>query len=246
MTPDSLTLRDGRTVLRLERPLPHPPEKVWRALTTPEHLAQWFPSTVRLDLRQGGEIVFDDGDTRGVVTDLDPPRLFAFSWGDTDHLRWEVHPADGGSLLVLHHAFTDRYGAASFATGWSACVECLSQVLAGEDPAPTVDMTARHEEYVREFGLDEPVVDGDTVRVERQLTAPADAAQPLLQPAVVAGGPVRWELVEGTGHGARLVAVATGPFDVPVADAAAALRGRVQAIATTLASTRPSPDVMAP
>ncbi|WP_433502266.1 SRPBCC family protein [Pseudonocardia halophobica] len=237
MTPDSLTLRDGRTVLRLERPLPHPPEKVWRALTTPEHLAQWFPSTVRLDLRQGGEIVFDDGDTRGVVTDLDPPRLFAFSWGDTDHLRWEVHPADDGSLLVLHHAFTDRYGAASFATGWSACIEGLSQVLAGQDPAPSVDMTARHEEYVREFALDEPVLDGDTVRVERQLTASAEAARPLLEPAVVAGGTVRWELVEGTGHGARLVAVATGPFDLPVADAAAALRASVQEIAAELAAT---------
>jgi uncharacterized protein YndB with AHSA1/START domain len=243
VTPDSLTLRDGRTVLRLERPLPHPPEKVWRALTTPEHLARWFPSTVRLDLREGGEIVFDDGATRGVVTDLHPPRLFAFSWGDSDHLRWEVHPVDGGSLLVLHHAFTDHHGAASFATGWSACVEALAQALAGEDPAPTVDMTARHEEYVREFALDAPVIEGDTVRVERQLTAPADAARALLEPASLSGGTVQWELVEGTGHGARLVAVATGPFDVPATEAAAALRARVQEIAATLASTRP--DVVA-
>ncbi|MFR9804495.1 SRPBCC family protein [Pseudonocardia sp. RS010] len=235
MTPDSLTLRDGRTVLRVERPLPHPPEKVWRALTTPEHLAQWFPSTVRLDLREGGEIVFDDGDTRGVVTALEPPRLFAFSWGDSDHLRWEVHPADGGSVLVLHHAFTDRFGAASFATGWSACVEGLSQVLAGEEPAPTVDMTTRHEEYVRAFDLDAPRIEGDTVRIERQLTAPADAARPLLEPSGIAGGPVRWDLVEGTGHGARLVAVATGPFDVPLPEAARLLRARVQEIAATLA-----------
>ncbi|GAA4695602.1 SRPBCC family protein [Pseudonocardia yuanmonensis] len=235
MTPDSLTLRDGRTVLRIERPMPHPPEKVWRALTTPEHLARWFPSTVRLDLREGGEIVFDDGDTRGVVTALDPPRLFAFSWGDSDHLRWEVHPADDGSVLVLHHAFSDHYGAASFATGWSACVEGLSQVLAGEEPAPTVDMTARHEEYVHEFDLDAPVTEGDTIRIERQLTAPADAARPLLDPPVLGGGTVRWELVEGTGHGARLVVVATGPFDVPVTEAAQLLRARVQEIAATLA-----------
>jgi hypothetical protein len=210
-------------------------------LTTPEHLARWFPSTVRLDLREGGEILFDDGDTRGVVTALDPPRLFAFSWGDSDHLRWEVHPVDGGSLLVLHHAFTDRYGAASFATGWSACVEGLAQVLAGEEPAPTVDMTARHEEYVREFDLDAPVVEGDTVRIERQLTAPADAARPLLEPAVLAGGTVQWELVEGTGHGARLVAAVTGPFDVPTTEAAALLRARVQEIATALATAAARP-----
>ena len=24
----------------------HPPEKVWRALTEPEHLAHWFPTTI--------------------------------------------------------------------------------------------------------------------------------------------------------------------------------------------------------
>lgn len=236
MTPDALTLRDGRTVLRMERALPHPPEKVWRALTTPEHLAQWFPSTVRLDLREGGEIVFDDDGTRGEVTALDPPRLFAFTWGDTDHLRWEVRPAADGSLLVLHHSFTDTYGAASFATGWTACVEGLSQLLSGQAPAPTGDAIARHEAYVRRFDLDAPVVTGDTIRVERQLTAPEETVRAHLGPATLDGGTVRWELVAGTGHGARLVAVATGPFDAPVPEVAGRLRSRVAEIAAASAA----------
>ena len=44
---------DGRLVavgdrfqLRFTRKLPHPPEKVWRALTEPKHLAAWFPTDV--------------------------------------------------------------------------------------------------------------------------------------------------------------------------------------------------------
>ena len=37
---------DGRWRLRFTRALAHPPEKVWRAITEPEHLAQWFPTTI--------------------------------------------------------------------------------------------------------------------------------------------------------------------------------------------------------
>ncbi|GAA1856133.1 SRPBCC family protein [Pseudonocardia ailaonensis] len=224
MTPDSIGTDGGRTVLRMERPLPHPPEKVWRALTEPAHLAAWFPSTVEIDLRDGGEILFDGGDTRGRVTALEPPHVLAFTWGDDDHLRWEVRPDGPGTVLVLHHAFTDHHGAASFATGWSACVGALAESL-GSTARP-VDMVARHEEYVREFDLDAPVLDGGRVRIERQLTAPADRVRPLLAP--VAG--VTWELTEGTGHGARLIATATDPAQASV------LRTRVAEIAAAAAA----------
>ena len=36
---------DGRSRLQFSRALGHPPETVWRALTEPEHLAAWFPTT---------------------------------------------------------------------------------------------------------------------------------------------------------------------------------------------------------
>jgi uncharacterized protein YndB with AHSA1/START domain len=32
--------------LRFVRHLAHPPEKVWRAITEPEHLKAWFPDTI--------------------------------------------------------------------------------------------------------------------------------------------------------------------------------------------------------
>ncbi len=53
--PGTLRTEGGRNILRIQRRLAHPPEKVWRALTDPADLVQWFPAEVRLDLRPGGE-----------------------------------------------------------------------------------------------------------------------------------------------------------------------------------------------
>jgi len=44
---------DQEVTLRFVRWLPHPPGKVWRALTEPEHLAAWFPTTVEGELAAG-------------------------------------------------------------------------------------------------------------------------------------------------------------------------------------------------
>ena len=169
--------------MRVERRYPHPIEKVWRAVTTPEHLGAWFPSPVEIDLRPGGAMRFaafegDDGAT-GTVEEVDAPRRLTFTWG-TDRLTFELEPDGDGTTFALTHAFDDRYGAASFATGWEMCLAGLRSVLADE-PLPAPDRgVARHEELVHEFGLDEPEVtesDGRwTVRYERQLTCPAEVA----------------------------------------------------------------------
>lgn len=241
MTREAQTLdtADGRSVLRMERRLAHPPERVWRAVTQPERLAEWFPTTASIELQPGGKIDFGFGGD-GVVTDLDPPRLVAYTWGD-DHLRWEIHPEAAGTLLVLVHTFADRAGAASFAAGWHTCVATLDLVLGGKAGTdPGVDHVALHERYVDEFDLDAAAVEstagGVQVRIERQLVGPTDAAL-----AALAGSPpwpgstvavsveqevgdarVRWELRPGTGHGARLVLTWTGPEagkDTALADA---------------------------
>jgi hypothetical protein len=60
------------------------------------------------------------------------------------------------------------------------CLAGLRSMLAGEPLPPRDRGIARHEELVYEFGLDWPEVtesDGRwTVRVERQLTCPAEVA----------------------------------------------------------------------
>src|SRR5205085_289579 len=54
----TLHTSDGRPMLRFERRLEHPPERVWRAITEPEELAHWFPAQVEIDLRPGGAMKF--------------------------------------------------------------------------------------------------------------------------------------------------------------------------------------------
>jgi uncharacterized protein YndB with AHSA1/START domain len=194
---ETLRTHGGRNVLRLERRLAHPPEKVWRALTTPADLVQWFPAEVRLDLRTGGEVrfVFPGGEApegKGVITDLDPPRLLAFTW-EGEHLRWELRPDGAGSVLTLEHTLDDRYGAASFAAGWHTCIDAMDDLLAGR-PVPALAgpeaMAGRHDELVVALGLDEGIAettaDGWRVRFERQMTRPA----PQVWAAIAGDGPL--------------------------------------------------------
>ena len=183
MSADQFLTLDGRPTVRVERRYPHPIEKVWRAVTTPEHLGRWFPSPVAIDLRPGGPMRFgtfgaEAGQT-GTVESVEPPRLLAFTWG-TDHFTFELSSDDEGTTFALTHSFDDRSGAPSFATGWELCLTGLRALL-GDEPLPSADRgIARHEELVHEFGLDQPDVteneSGWMVRIARQLTCPASIA----------------------------------------------------------------------
>ncbi len=198
---ETLRTESGRTVPRMERRLAHSPEKVWRALTDPAELAHWFPAEVELELRVGAPIQFSypegaGADLGGVVTELDPPRAFGFSW-NTDLLYWEIRPEPGGCVLILTHAFDDRAGAASFTAGWSECLDRLADRLDGRaEPVPS-RWADRHEEFVEKFGLAvgtaEQTEDGWRVRFERQLIRPVDEIWATLTtggvPAVGAAAP---------------------------------------------------------
>ena len=171
----TLRTEDGRYVLRLERFLAHPPGKVWRAVTEPAHLAGWFPAAVAMTPRLGETITFAPDaaapDGTGVITELDEPRVFAFTWNG-DAFRIELLPADGGCVLVFTHTFgpDDRVNAGSFAAGWESCLEALAAGLDGT-PAPEMTMeayAARHEEYQERFALLRGTAGPDgTVRIER-------------------------------------------------------------------------------
>jgi uncharacterized protein YndB with AHSA1/START domain len=175
---------DGRSVLRFERRLAHPMEKVWRALTEPAELAHWFPATMETELRVGAPIRFEDRNhpgepLTGEITELDPPRLFAYTWSDSE-LRWELRPDGAGCVLMFTHTFDDRPAAASYATGWDGCLDALETSLAGGSSGdPTAQYAERHEAYVDAFDLLEGHVDetrdGWRVRFERQFPHPIDA-----------------------------------------------------------------------
>jgi uncharacterized protein YndB with AHSA1/START domain len=147
---------DGKYVLRFERRLAHPPEKVWRALTEPDQLRQWFPTDIEGERKLGAKLLFvfrddapraedmpellehDPEDLEGEYTEFDPPRLLAYTWGDED-LRWELEPTEQGCRLALTHTFDERSGiphpagprkkAARNAAGWDVCLASLETLL---------------------------------------------------------------------------------------------------------------------
>lgn len=171
---------DGdRSVLRFERHLPHPAGKVWRAVTDPDHLSRWFPATMRIaELRPGGRIrfVFPGGEldaSDGVITELDPPRVFAFTWNG-DPLRIELIPEAGGCRLVFTHGFGDRPMAGSFAAGWHTCLDALEAALAGGPAPEQAPYAARHDAYLDAFALGEGTAEDGTVRFERLLPHPVE------------------------------------------------------------------------
>lgn len=236
---ESLHTDGDRSVLRMERRFRHPRAQVWRALTEPDRLVQWFPARVEFGLDAGGDVRFDWGDGNGPAVDgqvveVSPGHVLAFTWGG-ELLRFSLRDDGDGCLMEFTHVFDDRYGAASFASGWTQCFVGLGQLLSGEPVTAASPSAAQHDAFVDRFQLGTGVastVDGEPrVRFERQLTAPAGVAWPVIErladapsdgiverdePKALAyaapgGARVRWQLGDGTGHGARLVLTVTGP-----------------------------------
>jgi uncharacterized protein YndB with AHSA1/START domain len=95
-----------------------PIEKVWAAVTEPEHIAQWFPQKAVLEpVRVGADGVFSFegyGDFPVRVEELDPPRTISYRWSnenarpvnpiDLAHstvFRFTLEPVDGGTQLTV-------------------------------------------------------------------------------------------------------------------------------------------------
>ena len=147
-------------VLLFERRLPHPVERVWRAITDPEELRNWFPGVPRFTLEAGAEFVVEgDAGGTGRIRAVDPPRLLAFSWGE-DELRFELAADGDGCLLTFTHAFGDLSAGAQTAAGWDLCLDRLAAQLAGapiDQRAALERWPELHERYAEAFGLDPEV-----------------------------------------------------------------------------------------
>ncbi|GAA3937675.1 SRPBCC family protein [Actinoplanes auranticolor] len=129
---------DGdRWTLIFVRVLPHPPEKVWAALTDPERLSQWAPFEATRDLSRTGATTLtmvdgpDRTDTPANVLRAEAPTLLEYTW-EQDLLRWELAPEGDGTRLTLRHTFADRGEAPSYAAGWHLCAAVLERLLDGD------------------------------------------------------------------------------------------------------------------
>lgn len=141
--------------LRFVRELRHSPERVWRALTEPADLRQWFPDTIvvptkwgvgaRLEFKHEGVYAFD-----GEVLAFEPPHLLEFRWG-TDRIRFEIQPSNSGSILTLVDTIDEVGKAARDSAGWHVCLDALEAALDGAR-GPAGDWKSLRDEYAARFG----------------------------------------------------------------------------------------------
>lgn len=153
----TLVTDGARPAVRLERDLADPPETVWAAITEREQLKKWFPCDVDVaggSWDVGAAITFRfppeviDMTLSGRVLAVDRPHQLAFTWGE-ETLRFELHPREGGTRLVLIDELPAG-SAARTAVGWEDCLDRLS----GMSP-PGDGWRARFDSYAAAF---EPVI----------------------------------------------------------------------------------------
>jgi hypothetical protein len=148
--------------LILVRELRHPPEKVWRALTEPEHLREWAPFVVDASLGTIGTVqltwVGTPTPLETKVTRADAPKLLEY--GDT---RWELEAVGNGTRLTLWHKI-DRRFISMGAAGWHISLDVLDHLLAGDPIGRIVGAEAMkfsgwqrlNAEYAKLFGIEPP------------------------------------------------------------------------------------------
>ena len=151
-------LEDDRWQLRFTRVLPHPRTKVWRAITEPEHLALWFPTTIEGERAPGAHLRFSFSDHdlppfEGEMIEFDPETMIEFRWG-TDPIRIELRDTPGGTELTLYDTLDERGKAARDGAGWHTCLDALASSLqADPDPRASLGRWAEvHPHYVKDFG----------------------------------------------------------------------------------------------
>jgi uncharacterized protein YndB with AHSA1/START domain len=154
---------DGTAVIRFERRLAHPIERVWAALTEPEQMIKWW-GRGDIDLVEGGRFTVtwqntDDEGNRAVMEStikrLDPPRLLETTGGIHGDLRWELEPAGNATILRFSSTLElpEQYRTMTIA-GWHWHLDALATILDGGG-VDTVEVTGWepiHERYVGRYG----------------------------------------------------------------------------------------------
>jgi uncharacterized protein YndB with AHSA1/START domain len=131
-----ITKNETRSVI-VDREMPYPPEKIWRALTQPHLIEEWlmkndFEPIVdhRFTLRA------DWGSVDCQVLALEPNKSLSYTWaayGLESVVTWTLTPTSTGTHLRMEQLGfrPDQQQAYQGATyGWQRFVASLEQVLA--------------------------------------------------------------------------------------------------------------------
>lgn len=133
--------------LTIKKRLPAPPEVVFDAWTTAEHMAGWVSpmttaSVPKLDLRVGGEFQIDmHGDEKdyvhtGKYIEIDRPNKLVFSWLSDGTQQKETivtldfeADSEGTVLTLTHDRFPTEESRNNHEQGWTVIADKLEQAL---------------------------------------------------------------------------------------------------------------------
>ena len=151
----------NRAEVRFVRTLPGPIERIWDYLTDPEKRSRWFAGGP-MELRKGGKLTLkfrhkdlapdetppedhkkhhDPGHSMdGIITRCEPPRVLAFTFGNTGDCEaiFELTPQGADVLLVVTHRARgeDIPYMADFGAGWHTHLALLIAILEGAPRPP--------------------------------------------------------------------------------------------------------------
>src|SRR3984885_9347993 len=127
---------DTRCVI-VERDIPHPPEKIWRALTQPDLIEEWL---MKNDFRPAVDHRFnfraDWGAVDCRVLAVEPNKTLSYTWaayGLESVVTWTLTPTSTGTRLRMEQSGfrADQQQAYQGAKhGWQQFFANLEQVLA--------------------------------------------------------------------------------------------------------------------
>ncbi|MEZ0364127.1 SRPBCC domain-containing protein [Mycobacterium sp. pUA109] len=140
-------------VIEVDQFYPHPPERVWRALTTPELMARWlmkptgFRPVVGTRFTFAGQpmpsVAFSGEIACEVLAVVDGEEL-AISWADAHAdtpsswvVTWTLRPEGRGTRVILRHSGFDpddeqqQRSRAIMGHGWVRIAARLGEVLDG-------------------------------------------------------------------------------------------------------------------
>ena len=124
----------------VEREIPHPPEKIWRALTQPHLIEEWLMKTsFKPEVGHRFDFRADWGSVDCQVVTVEPNRMLSYTWGAhglESVVTWTLSPAGAGTHLRMEQVGfrpdqKQAYAGAKF--GWTRFLENLEQVLARGD-----------------------------------------------------------------------------------------------------------------
>lgn len=142
MTVTDRTSQSQTESLSFEFDLAHSPEKVWRALTEPELLAEWLLPVIGLKLESGAAFTFKtqaypgwDGTVNCRILEIDAPRRISYTWSvpflDTVVTFTLAPTASGTRLSLVQSGFKSdqkrEFGGARY--GWKMMGDKLVDLL---------------------------------------------------------------------------------------------------------------------